>query len=63
MWVYGIFNMQTLWCSWILEGENKRVYFAGDTGFCTVSKESTHPGGDTDKSPEPSTIKSWDLNS
>ena len=29
----------------MLEGETKKVFFAGDTGFCTVSRESQHPGG------------------
>lgn len=36
---------QTLWCSWVLEGQTKRVYFAGDTGFCTVPRGCEHPGG------------------
>ncbi|BBN19730.1 N-acyl-phosphatidylethanolamine-hydrolysing phospholipase D [Marchantia polymorpha subsp. ruderalis] len=36
---------KTLWCSWVLEGQTKRVYFAGDTGFCTVPRGCEHPGG------------------
>ncbi|KAL3690220.1 hypothetical protein R1sor_016529 [Riccia sorocarpa] len=36
---------KTLWCSWVLEGETKKIYFAGDTGFCTVPENCTHPGG------------------
>ena len=31
-------DMQTLWCGWGLIG-SKSVYFAGDTGYCSVFKE------------------------
>eukprot|EP00246_Nothoceros_aenigmaticus_P002244 TRINITY_DN13062_c0_g1_i1.p1 TRINITY_DN13062_c0_g1~~TRINITY_DN13062_c0_g1_i1.p1 ORF type:complete len:361 (+),score=39.76 TRINITY_DN13062_c0_g1_i1:95-1177(+) len=42
----GLFDRnKTLWCSWVLEGKDRKVYFAGDTGFCTVTKDSEHPGG------------------
>ncbi|KAG0557328.1 hypothetical protein KC19_11G120600 [Ceratodon purpureus] len=37
---------KTLWCSWVLESPSKKVYFGGDTGFCSVTKDSDHPGGD-----------------
>lgn len=37
---------QTLWCSWVLESPSKKIYFGGDTGYCAVSKECEHPGGD-----------------
>ncbi|KAJ7566530.1 hypothetical protein O6H91_02G107600 [Diphasiastrum complanatum] len=36
---------KTLWCSWVLEGSTKRAFFSGDTGFCTVSRNSEHAGG------------------
>ena len=41
-----IVDVQTLWCSWVLEGPSKKVYFGGDTGYCSVTKDSEHPGGD-----------------
>ena len=30
---------KTLWCGWILETEKKRIYLAGDTGYCPVFRE------------------------
>lgn len=36
--------MQTLWCSWVLHGQSRKIYFAGDTGFCTLTRETEHPG-------------------
>ncbi|KAL2610392.1 hypothetical protein R1flu_028965 [Riccia fluitans] len=47
---------KTLWGSWVLEGETKKVYFAGDTGFCTVPKECTHPGGLPSVEADPSAV-------
>ncbi|KAG7440705.1 Metallo-hydrolase/oxidoreductase [Guyanagaster necrorhizus] len=33
----GLFDQgKTLWASWALEGEGKKVYFAGDTGYRSV---------------------------
>lgn len=29
----GIDRQQSLWCGWIIETKNKRIYFAGDTAF------------------------------
>ncbi|CAK9203950.1 unnamed protein product [Sphagnum troendelagicum] len=44
---------KTLWCSWVLEGPSKKIYFGGDTGFCTVPKGSDYAGGH----PELATVK------
>jgi L-ascorbate metabolism protein UlaG (beta-lactamase superfamily) len=29
----GVKKNQSLWCGWVIEAKNKRVYFAGDTAF------------------------------
>ncbi len=49
----GLLLLQTLWCSWVLEGPSKKIYFGGDTGFCTVPKGSDYAGGQ----PELATVK------
>ncbi|XP_024541309.1 N-acyl-phosphatidylethanolamine-hydrolyzing phospholipase D [Selaginella moellendorffii] len=42
----GIFDRnKTLWCSWVMEADKRKFYFAGDTGFCTVPRHSDHNGG------------------
>jgi len=30
---------QTHWCGWVLRSGSRTIYFAGDTGFCSVFKE------------------------
>ena len=30
---------QTHWCGWVLRSPSRTVYFAGDTGYCSVLKE------------------------
>lgn len=32
-------TMKALWGSWSIIGENSKVYFAGDTGYCPAFKE------------------------
>jgi N-acyl-phosphatidylethanolamine-hydrolysing phospholipase D len=45
-WNFG----RTLWCSWVLKepgAEGKRLFFAGDTGYCHVTSDTefTHQNG------------------
>jgi len=36
----GLFNKDsTLWCSWVIKGENENVYFSGDSGYSKSFKE------------------------
>lgn len=36
----GLFDTnKTLWCSWVLKGKHKSVYFSGDTGIMSEFKE------------------------
>jgi len=35
---YLMSKRQTLWGSWLVLGKHKRVFFSGDTGYCTVFK-------------------------
>lgn len=30
---------KSLWCGWVIETRGRRLYFAGDTGYCPVFKE------------------------
>ncbi|UTW61639.1 MBL fold metallo-hydrolase [bacterium SCSIO 12741] len=32
-------RFKTLWCSWVIQGKNKRVYFSGDSGYTPQFKE------------------------
>ena len=29
----------SLWCSWVVRGERRRLWFGGDSGYCSVFKE------------------------
>ncbi|KAJ5643625.1 N-acyl-phosphatidylethanolamine-hydrolyzing phospholipase D [Penicillium longicatenatum] len=40
---------KTLWCSWAIESEGKKVYFAGDTGYRPVTEL---PEGEDDHDPK-----------
>lgn len=31
---------KSLWCSWVVEGDGKTVWFGGDTGYCAVDEET-----------------------
>lgn len=36
----GLFNKDnTLWCSWVIKGENENIFFSGDTGYSKSFKE------------------------
>lgn len=36
----GLFDRNTtLWCSWVIEGKTKKVYFSGDSGYQKAFKE------------------------
>jgi L-ascorbate metabolism protein UlaG (beta-lactamase superfamily) len=36
----GLFNRDgTLWCSWIIKGENENIFFSGDSGYSKNFKE------------------------
>lgn len=47
----SIFNQgRTLWCSWAFEdlGSGKKLYFAGDTGYRTITEEDKNEGKNED---------------
>jgi N-acyl-phosphatidylethanolamine-hydrolysing phospholipase D len=37
-----------LWCSWSLQSENRRIYFAGDSGYCPAFAEIGRQAGPFD---------------
>lgn len=39
----GVDKDRSLWCSWVLETEGKKLYFAGDTGYQAVDTPSHCP--------------------
>jgi N-acyl-phosphatidylethanolamine-hydrolysing phospholipase D len=44
---------RTLWCGWVIEAHGKKVYLAGDTGYCPVFQEIGEKLGPMDLSAIP----------